>query len=1041
MIRSGSKHGSMVEAARSQATAAVASPASGASAEQTLAAERLVARHLRLRLVGLALPSLVALTGVVASPGCRVLLDIDHVETESGAGESDAGELEADAPALVDASPYTREYVTTEDGSGHFPLSVEGQTVPLVASSGDYPGVLRVLGHLQADMGRVIGVEPELLQDEVGSSRQIVLAGTLGHSALVDRLVQEDKLDVADVQGRWETFVLQVVDSPLPDVDRALVIAGSDKRGTIYGVYDLSAQMGVSPWYYWADIPVVRRGQLYVVPGRYTRGEPAVRYRGIFINDEDPALNRWVNRIFGSYNDSFYEKVFELMLRLKANYLWPAMWGKAFNADDSDNQPLADEFGIVMGTSHHEPMMRAEVEWDGEGHSSEEWDYTVNEAALREFWAEGIRRMGSYESIVTVGMRGKGDTPMTAEADIELLEGIVADQRSILAEVTGRQPSSIPQVWTLYKEVQDYYDMGMEVPDDVTLLLADDRWGNLRKVPKPDAEARSGGFGVYYHYDFVGAPRSYKWINTNPISRVWEQMHLAYRHGVDRVWIVNVGDIKPMEFPTEFFLDYAWDPESWSAESLADYAQGWAERQFGPGYAEDIGEILINYGQYNGRRKPELVAPDTYSLVDYREAERIVAEYNSLADDAEWINRRLAEEYADAYYQLVLYPVKACANLNELYVSVGRNRLYAKQGRAATNDLAARAQELFDVDQELAEYYHEEIADGKWLHMMDQSNIGYTGWQAPEEDVMPEVEEIDLPEAAEMGVAIEGSDSWWPNEASQAVLPEFSPYQQLPDYYIEVFNRGATPFEYRVESGAAWPVVSPSEGEVETEERLAVSVDWEDAPAGSDEIPITINGPNGTSVVVQALIHNPSSPDPNQVEGFVEANGYVSMEAEHFSQAVDTEAVSWQAIPDFGRTLSGMTPFPVTAGSQSPEGNSPRLEYAMHLFSSGVVTVRVYVSPTQNIYGTEGLRYAVSFDEQEPQIVNIHSRVSQQAWSQQVADCINVTTSTHTVNEPGEHVLKYWMVDPGVVVQKLVVETGDLKRSYLGPPESLRGGS
>ena len=928
-----------------------------------------------------------------------------------------------------------RSYVSDKKQKGSFSLAVAGRLAPLYVSDQDYPGVLRVIKHLQADIKQVTQTEPQLAINKVPTAKEVVLVGTLGKSPVIDRLVQEKKLDVTGIAGKWETFLVTTLEKPLPGVDRALVIVGSDKRGTIYGMYDLSAQIGVSPWYYWADVPVRERKSLYVLPGRHTLGEPKVKYRGIFINDEAPALSGWSKEKFGGFNAKFYDKVFELVLRLRGNYLWPAMWGSAFNDDDKMNPVLADEYGVVIGTSHHEPLMRAHDEWRRYGNGGK-WNYQTNEANLKEFWRTGIKRMGTKESIVSVGMRGDGDEPMSEGSNIALLERIVKDQRQIIADVTGKPAAATPQLWALYKEVQDYYDKGMRVPDDITLLLCDDNWGNIRTLPKLDEKPRAGGYGIYYHFDYVGGPRNYKWINTNPLPRIWEQMHLAYQYGADRIWIVNVGDIKPMEFPTEFFLDYAWNPEAWPAERLAEYTRLWAERQFGSEYAQPIATFLSKYGKFNSRRKPELLAPDTYSLLHYREAETVVSEYNKLATEAEKIYNSLPAAYKDAYYQLVLYPVQASANLNNLYVTVSKNRLYAQQGRAATNDLATKAKSLFLKDAELARYYNQTMAGGKWNHMMDQTNIGYTYWQQPEKDAMPAVKEITVPATAAMGVAVEGSAGWWPQEKTEAALPEFTPFGQK-DYYIEIFNQGLTPFVYNVQTNAPWLQISAPRGQVEKEQRLLIKVNWQKAPKGKQSIPIKITGPNNSQVVVQAVLNNPENIKPNQVQGFVESNGYIAMEAEHYTRAVATTPIKWQLLPDLGRTSSAVTALPVTAPAQTPGNNSPHLEYKINTFSSGEVKVQAYLAPTLNFNHSNGLRYAISIDEEAPQVINMHPDLSNRAWEQSVADNIRILTSKHNLSEAGEHVVKFWLVDPGVVLQKLVVDTGGLKPSYLGPPESF----
>jgi hypothetical protein len=712
------------------------------------------------------------------------------------------------------------------------------------------------------------------------------------------------------------------------------------------------------------------------------------------------------------------------------------MWGSAFNLDDPQNPVLADEYGIVMSTSHHEPMQRAQQECKRVGHG--EWNYEHNDSVLRDFWREGIRNMGSHESVVTLAMRGDGDMPMTQGANIALLERIVADQRKIIAEVTAKDPAQTPQVWALYKEVQEYYDKGMRVPDDVTLLFSDDNWGNIRRLPSPQDKDRAGGFGVYYHFDYVGGPRNRKWLNPNPIPRIWEQLRLAHEYGANRIWVVNVGDLKPMEYPIQFFLDYAWDPSRTPASRLPEYARAWAAQQFGAGHAGEIADVVTTYLKYAGRKTPELLDTATYSLMNFREAETVVGDWRALEERAKALAKALPAGYQDAYYQLVLHPVLAMTNLSDLYLTVAKNRLYAAQGRAATNDLAQRARRLFQRDAEISAFYNDTLAGGKWHHMMDQTHIGYTYWQEPPRNVMPRVDVIQVPEPAEMGVSLVEM-----NRAPRT-LPAFDPYLRQT-YHFDVYNRGSTPFPFSVEAGRPWVTVSPASGTVDQEVRVAVSVNWSRAPAGEDTVPITVTGPNEAQVVVRAPVHLPAAAG-RDFAGFVESGNWVSMEAEHFTRAVAGNGVTWEVIPDFGRTLSGVHPTPVTAASQTPGGSSPRLEYRVFLADTGTVSVHAYVSPTWDFRGGGGLRYAISFDDEAPQMVNIHADGSStgvtdgnHAWEQGVANAIKVLVSEHRLPTPGEHILKYWMVDPGIVLQKLVVARGDLPESYLGPPESFRG--
>ena len=932
-------------------------------------------------------------------------------------------------------------YVSTKKVKGAFTLVEKGKSAPIIISEEDFPGVHRVIKHLQTDIKNVSGAQANLLFDSIPNSKEIVLIGTIDINPLIDKLIDEDKIDVQEIVGKRESFLIQVVDKPFPNVDRALIISGSDKRGTIYGIYNLSEQIGVSPWYWWADVPVKKKSSIYILPTRFTMGEPKIKYRGIFINDEAPALSGWSQNKFGGFNSKFYEHVFELILRLRGNFLWPAMWGSAFYDDDPISPKLADEYGVVISTSHHEPMMRAHDEWRRYG--SGPWNYEKNDSALRKFWRDGIERMGNYESVITLAMRGDGDEAMSPEANVSLLEKIVADQRKIIEDVTGKDVTTIPQVWALYKEVQEYYEKGMRVPDDVTLLLCDDNWGNLRLLPKLSDPPRKGGYGIYYHYDFVGGPRNYKWLNTNQIERVWEQMNLAYEYGAREIWIVNVGDIKPMEFPTQFFLDYAWDPEKIDASDLPEYSRQWAEQQFGSKYSNEIADILNKYTKFNSRRKPEMLYADTYSLTNYREAETVVAEYNDLVAKAKKISRQLPKESNDAFYQLVLHQPEASANLNELYVMVGKNRLYAKQGRASTNDYAKLAKELFVEDSLITNYYNNVMADGKWVHMMDQTHIGYTSWQQPDKNYMPEVRKIELPDAAEMGVAIEGSEKWWPMEASEATLPEYDSFNKQ-SYYIEIFNRGKQPFNFTVNTSQPWIIVSVSKGKIEKQKRIFVSVDWKKAPDGTTIVPIKIEG-TGKNVMVNLVVKNYKSLKTNN-DTFIESNGYVSIETENYSRAVESELIKWRKIPNLGRTASAMTIEPVTVPEQTVNENSPRLEYKIHFFSKGEMKVNLLLSPTLNFQHTKGLRYSVSLDNETPQVVNIHSADTipdwkyPNEWNQKVSNNIKVTTTKHNIENDGEHTLKVWAVDPGVVIQKIVVETYPvgIKQSYLGPPQSYK---
>ncbi|NYE59529.1 hypothetical protein FHW58_000681 [Duganella sp. 1224] len=911
-------------------------------------------------------------------------------------------------------------------------LASNGQAARIYIDAADHAGVIRAAGDLQADIARVSAARPLLVKGGKPAGADVIIVGTVGKSALIDQLVAAGKLDVSSIKGKWEGWQVQTLRQPLPGVDRALVIAGSDKRGTIFGIYEMSEQIGVSPWNWWADVPAAKHASVYASAGAAVSDAPVVQYRGIFLNDEAPALTDWVKQRYGGFNHQFYEKVYELILRMRGNYLWPAMWGKAFYDDDKLNGKVADEYGVVIGTSHHEPMMRAHDEWRRYG-GGKPWDYNRSADALREFWTQGLRVSQGQEKLITLGMRGDGDEPMSEGANVALLERIVKDQRDIIAKEVNPDVTKVPQVWALYKEVQEYYEKGMRVPDDVMLLWCDDNWGNIRRLPTADERKRAGGAGIYYHFDYVGGPRSYKWINVTPLPKVWEQMHLAWQYQANRMWIVNVGDLKPMEVPIEFFLTYAWNPAAWPAERLPDYLKLWAAREFGPAHADDIADIVAKYARYNGRRRPEMLEPTTYSLVNYNEATRIVDDYNALAARAEKISAALPADKRDAFFQLVLYPVKASAVANELYVTAGLNQLYGLQGRTATNDLAARARALFAEDAELVRRYHQDISGGKWNHMMSQTHLGYTYWNQPPRNVMPPVTEMQVPEEADMGVAVEGSAQVWPGPGGEALaLPALDVFEKKARF-IDIFNRGRQAFDYTVSASEPWITLDKPAGKVDRQQRVMVDVRWAEVPDGARSATLTVSGAGGKTTV-KVPLRKPAGADA--LKGFIETDGVVSMEAEHYTRAVAADQRSWLRIPDHGRTLSGMTTLPVDASAE--ETPRMRLEYEMQLFSAGKVEVQTTLAPTQKFQPGAGLRYAISFDDEAPQIINMHADGSEKAWEKTVADGATVLTSRHTITQPGPHTLKFWVVDPGVVLQKLVVNAGGVKPSYLGPPESPR---
>ena len=662
-------------------------------------------------------------------------------------------------------------------GSGNV---VGGVPATLFVDAADERGVARAVRSLCVDFGRVTGVEAKCVTTSVpptaargGADGAAILIGTFGHSPLIDRLVRDHRLDVSPLKGKREMYLIQVVADQL-------VIIGSDRRGTIFGIYELSRQMGVSPWYYWADVPTAHHDCIYVNRGTYSDGEPAVRYRGIFLNDEAPCLTSWVKNTFGTNygGHDFYEHVFELILRLKGNFLWPAMWSWAFYADDPQNSPLADEMGVIIGTSHHEPMARNHQEWARHRAEYGAWNYQTNQQVIDRFFREGVERAKNTDDIITIGMRGDGDEAMSEDADTKLLQKIVNNQRRIIKEVTGRNPKDVPQVWALYKEVLDYYDKGMKVPDDVLMLLCDDNWGNVRRVPTAQERKHPGGWGLYYHVDYVGAPRNSKWLNVTPAQNMWEQLTLAYTHGIDRMWILNVGDLKPMEYPITLFMDKAWRPSSVSSDIIATHMAPFCASVVGEQHAAEAARLLNLCCKYAGRTTAEMLDCTTYSLAEWPQ---VVGQYQQLERDALRLFTQLPVAQHDAYRQLILFPIQAMANVYEMYYAQAMNQQLYKEQNPDCNVWAGRVEECFRRDSLLCAQYNHDIAGGKWNGMMTQKHIGYRSWNDDfgPADVMPTVSYISSPSGeTEGGFVFTPRDGYVAIEAEHTYARTDSPSAQ-----------------------------------------------------------------------------------------------------------------------------------------------------------------------------------------------------------------------------------------------------------------------
>ena len=827
--------------------------------------------------------------------------------------------------------------VTENLNAGGFTLISQSHPVTLLVADNDKKGVLIAANNLQKDFERVCGSKAALLNAPSPDTKRYVIAGTL-ESSYIKQIVKAKKIDEKELKGKVEKYLMTVVDNPLPGVDEALVIAGSDMRGTIYGIYELSEQIGVSPWYDWMDVPAVRHTNLAIQKGTYTAGEPAVRYRGLFLNDEAPCLTSWVKNTFGTNygGHDFYARVFELILRLRGNYLWPAMWMWTFYGDDPLNSPTANDMGVIMGTSHHEPMARNHQEWARHRKEYGEWNYVTNQKVIDNFFREGVRRSKDNEDIITIGMRGDGDTAMGAKeghddefvpddnATIKLLEKIMKNQRDIIAKETGRPAKERTQLWALYKEVQRYYDKGLKVPDDVIILLCDDNWGDIRRLPTAEERKHKGGFGMYYHVDYVGAPRNSKWLNVTPIQHIWDQLTLTYQYGVDKLWVLNVGDLKPMEYPITFFMDFAWNPNRYNAANLMDHPKKFCAQQFGESQADEAARILNLYSQYAGRVTAEMLDASTYNL-ETGEWKQVCDEFTRLEADALRQFVSLPADMHDAYRQLLLFPIQALGNVYEMYYAQAMNHKLYAEGNPEANVWADRVELCFKRDSLLCRGYNKDIAGGKWDGMMTQKHIGYVSWNDNfPKDVCPKVMRF-----------------------------------------------------------------------------------------------------NDTSSMAGGYTFQPS-------------DGYIAIDAEHYYSLKEPNEAKWTVIPYMGRTRSGISLQPYSA-----DVNGGSITYRFEV-PEGVneVDVHVITASTLAFQRMEGHRYTVGFEGQQPVEVNFNGELNEEPENvyrityPTVARRVIDKSVKLKVDKAGVKSLVVSPLDPGVVLQKIVVDLGGYQPSYLFGKES-----
>lgn len=946
---------------------------------------------------------------------------------------------------LVPASAFARgvqEYVTTSYVQGDFKLVWQESVADVYVGREEVSAVRNVARLFVQDVDRVTGRRSSLKHDVTGLSSHAVIVGTLGKSHVIESLVTAGKIDVRRVRGQWETFVIQVVPNPLPGVEAGLVIVGSDRRGTIYGLFDVSENMGVSPWYWFADVHPQKQTALVVKHGIYREGPPSVKYRGIFINDEMWGIRPWAQHTYApdegqGLGPKTYRRIFELLLRLKANHIWPAMHRgtRPFNYYE-DNKVVADEYAIVMGSSHIEPMLRNNIggaEWDQE-YPGEPWDYIVNKEHIYKYWEDRVKANGTYENVYTIGKRGKDDVA-GSDGTVPVLERIIADQRRMLSDWVNPDPATVPQTLIAYTEVLGLYNKGLQVPDDVIICWPDDNWGNIRQLPNAQEQRRSGGSGVYYHFQWLqGASACYVWLYTTPLGLIWQQMHMAYEYNARNLWVVNVGDIKPYEIGVEYFMRLGWDIRPWTHRNTREFLVEWATRDFGAEYAGRIADIMEEHFELGYARRPESMVQwsratglkpkwDWFSLDHYDEVQRRIDAYDDLIRQVDDLYAQLPDDLKDAFFEMVLYNVKGSGLHNQKVLYAQKSHAYGAQKRASAADYARLAQDAFEELEEIIDHYNKGLitVGDKWNRMASMPGpYGGMGHQFE----MPPLSHYQAVGPPSLHVAPEGG--------AVDRLSGFSVYTKNKRF-IDLFNLGAGSIAWSADVSDDWVRLSESSGQFQKEQRIWVSIDWARAPKGAQHQAAVIFKGTGKTLRFPVSVFNPSEPSLDDPKGFVESHGYVSIEAEHYSRKVDRGLAGWDIISGLGRTGDSVTILPPTVPAVTGSdisSLSPILEYDVYLFTTGTVTVTLYSSPTRPINRDYGLRYAVSFDEEAP--------VEVSGGAASAIANVRKTEKDFTIAEAGQHMLKIWMIDPGMVLDKIVIDTGGVAESYLGPPESPR---
>lgn len=937
-----------------------------------------------------------------------------------------------------------------------------------------FSGVNKIADKVRKDISLVFDVEPDVVMEEHNLRSLTLFYGTIGHSTILKKLQEQGRIDLSAVEGKNEVYLFQVIEAPCAGVQKALVIAGSDKRGTIYGLFHLSELLGVSPFVDWCDVKPRKKEEFQLDSNlKYISKEPSVRFRGFFINDEWPAFGNWCSKNFGGFNTKAYEHVFELLLRLKGNYLWPAMWSARFEDDGPGlaNAELADEYGVVMGMSHHEPCLRQGEEYKYlRGKDSiygDAWNFRTNQAGITKFWEDGLKRSGKFENVITVGMRGEADTAImgknaTLADNIELLRDVLKTQRRLIQENVNEDLTKVPRMIALYKEVEEFFYgnkeakglMGSEELEDVILMLCDDNFGNLRTLPTEEMRKHKGGYGMYYHFDYHGWPISFEWINSSFLPKVWEQMTAAYDFGIRDLWIVNVGDICTQEFPLAYFLDLAYDFDAWGTKAInrtEEYTKLWIKQQFTGIFKEEelakIYEILNGYTKIANKRRPEAMDATIYHPVNYNETKETLAEIDHLMSLAEELYHKVSKEDLPAYVALVYYPAMGVLNVYQMQLYAGINHYLADLGAMEANNYRDKIKQCLARDRQLVNEYHT-IDDGKWYGMGMSEHIGFIHWNE-DECKNPIIMEVLPANKSRIILTVDGTEQhvegspWLRN---QVVVNDFLD-PRVNQAFITLYNVTDLESSFSITNEVPWLTLSSKGGTLSgnhAAETITIALDRTKLPKDGEKIvsgQITVVLPSGACKVNIPVLRLVEEKLP--VGTFLDTKDYICIEAEHYSNKVDStnKQAGFQVIDGYGKTLSGLKVFP-TIDYFTPEVDAPYLEYQFEVKAAGEYEAELYMQPSNACTTENQLLYGLQMNDGE--VVTRNTIPSGEKvgdnnafWGEGVLSNIRKQATKMTCKE-GINTLRVYAITPGFVLEKVVIYPEGKKPadSYLGPKET-----